>query len=60
MENWAGDPDVIKTYAKHYKTGEPIPQALVDKIKKAGLFNQGFTTVEYTSRPATSTWIGTR
>ena len=49
MENWAGDPEVIKTYAKHYKTGEPIPQALVDKIKKAGLFNQGFATVEYMS-----------
>ena len=49
MENWAGDSEVIKTYAKHYKTGEPIPQALVDKIKKAGLFNQGFTTVEYMS-----------
>jgi len=47
MENWAGDPEVIKTYAKHYQTGEPIPQELVDKIKKAGLFNQGFATVEY-------------
>jgi peptidyl-dipeptidase Dcp len=49
MENWAGDPAVIKTYAKQYKTGEPIPQALVDRIKNAGLFNQGFTTVEYMS-----------
>ena len=47
MENWAGDPEVIKTYARHYQTGEPIPQELVDKIKKAGLFNQGFVTVEY-------------
>ncbi len=47
MENWAGDPEVIKVYAKHYKTGEPIPQALVDKIKKAGQFNQGFATVEF-------------
>ncbi len=47
MENWAGDPEVIKTYAKHYQTSEPIPQALVDKIKKAGMFNQGFDTVEY-------------
>jgi peptidyl-dipeptidase Dcp len=49
MENWAGDPEVIKVYAKHYKTGEPIPQTLVEKIKKAGLFNQGFATVEYMS-----------
>jgi peptidyl-dipeptidase Dcp len=47
MENWAGDPEVIKAYAKHYQTGEPIPQELVDKIKKAGLFNLGFATVEY-------------
>jgi peptidyl-dipeptidase Dcp len=47
MENWAGDPEVIQTYARHYQTGEPIPQELVDKIKRAGLFNQGFDTVEY-------------
>jgi peptidyl-dipeptidase Dcp len=47
MENWAGDPEVIRTYAKHYQTGEPIPQELVDRIKRAGLFNQGFATVEY-------------
>ncbi len=47
MENWAGDPEVIRTYAKHFQTGEPIPKALVDKIKNSGLFNQGFATVEY-------------
>ena len=47
MENWAGDPEVIKTYAKHFQTGEPIPQELVDRIKRADLFNQGFATVEY-------------
>jgi peptidyl-dipeptidase Dcp len=47
MENWAGDPEVIKTYARHFQTGESIPQALVDKIKNAALFNQGFATVEY-------------
>ncbi len=47
MENWASDPEVIKTYAKHYQTGQPIPQELVDKIKKSDLFNQGFATVEY-------------
>jgi peptidyl-dipeptidase Dcp len=49
MENWAGDPAVIKTYAKHYQTGEPIPQALLDKIEKSGQFNQGFVTVEFVS-----------
>ena len=47
MENWAGDPEVIKDYAKHYETGEVIPQGLIDKIKKSGHFNQGFATVEY-------------
>jgi len=40
---------VLNTYAKHYKTGEPIPQALVDKIKASDTFNQGFATVEYLS-----------
>jgi peptidyl-dipeptidase Dcp len=49
MENWAGDPAVIQTYAKHYQTGEPIPQALLDKIKNTSQFNQGFTTVEFES-----------
>ncbi|MBA4407443.1 peptidase M3 [bacterium] len=47
MENWASDPEVLKMYAKHYVTGKPIPQGLIDKIVKAGQFNQGFDTVEY-------------
>jgi len=47
MENWASTPEVLKSYAKHYQTGEPIPQELVDKIVKSGHFNQGFATVEY-------------
>jgi peptidyl-dipeptidase Dcp len=47
MENWAMDPEVLKLYAKHYQTGEPIPQQLIDKIDNAKLFNQGFETVEY-------------
>lgn len=46
-ENWALDPKVFANYAKHYKTGEPMPQALVDKIIKARAFNQGYATVEY-------------
>jgi len=49
MENWAADPEVIKTYARHFQTGEPIPQILLDKIEKTGQFNQGFTTVEFES-----------
>jgi len=47
MENWALEPEVLKGYAKHYKTGEPIPQELVEKIRNARLFNQGFATTEY-------------
>ncbi|MBT8387446.1 MAG: M3 family metallopeptidase [Ignavibacteria bacterium] len=47
MENWAVHPDVLKSYAKHYETGEVIPKELVDKIQNAVLFNQGFETVEY-------------
>jgi peptidyl-dipeptidase Dcp len=47
MENWATDPAVLKTYALHYETGEPIPQELIDKLEKSKHFNQGFFTVEY-------------
>jgi len=47
MENWARDPEVLKMYATHYKTGEPIPDALIDKMQKSRFFNQGFETVEY-------------
>ena len=47
MENWAMDPQVLKMYAKHYKTGETMPQELIDKITNSKLFNQGFATVEY-------------
>ena len=45
-ENWALDPKVLGHYAVHYKTGQPIPQALVAKIKKASKFNQGYTMGE--------------
>jgi len=47
MENWVTEPEVLRVYAKHYETGEVIPHELVDKIKKAAHFNQGFATVEY-------------
>jgi len=47
MENWAMDPEVLRMYAKHYKTGEPMPKELIDKIVNSSLFNQGFETVEY-------------
>jgi len=46
LERWLSTPEVLNRYALHYKTGEPIPQALVDKIKNASKFNTGFTTTE--------------
>ncbi|MGE5521157.1 MAG: M3 family metallopeptidase [Candidatus Dadabacteria bacterium] len=45
-EHWALDPKVLKNYAVHYKTGEPIPVALLDKIKKASNFNSGYKLTE--------------
>ena len=47
MENWARHPEVMRMFARHYQTGEIIPQELIDKIMAAGHFNQGFATVEY-------------
>lgn len=49
LERWISTPEVLNKFMVHYKTGKPIPQALVDKIKKADTFNQGFATVEYLS-----------
>ncbi len=47
MENWATEPAVLKQYAKHWKTGEVMPDALIDKLQKASRFDQGFITGEY-------------
>jgi peptidyl-dipeptidase Dcp len=47
MENWAAHPDVLLSYAKHYQTGEVIPDGLIAKLEAASKFNQGFGTVEY-------------
>lgn len=49
MENWASAPENIKLYAKHYKTGETIPDELIEKLVNSSHFNQGFVTVEYLS-----------
>jgi len=46
MENFCWEPEVMKTYAKHYKTGEVMPKELMDKIQLAGTFNQGFINTE--------------
>lgn len=47
MENWAKEPEVLRVYAKHYQTGEVIPEELIAKLEKSAQFNQGFETVEY-------------
>ena len=47
MENWAAEPEVLKLYAKHFKTGETIPDELISKMQKVGTFDQGFATTEY-------------
>jgi peptidyl-dipeptidase Dcp len=47
MENWGRHPDVLKTYAKHYETGDPIPDELLDKLEASSKFNMGFVTTEY-------------
>jgi len=49
MENWAGEREVLKMYAKHYKTGEVIPDELINKMEASSKFNQGFITVEFTA-----------
>jgi peptidyl-dipeptidase Dcp len=47
MENWAMKPEVLALYARHWKTGETIPAALVEKIQRAQKFDQGFKNTEY-------------
>jgi peptidyl-dipeptidase Dcp len=46
-EHWAVEPSVVANYAKDYRTGAPMPQELVDKIKRSRTFNQGFALTEY-------------
>lgn len=47
MENWASHPDVLKMYARHYQTNEPIPDELIQKIQNSQYFNKGFEQTEY-------------
>ena len=49
MENWASHPEVLKLYAKHYETGEVIPDELIKKLTDSQYFNQGFITTEFLS-----------
>jgi peptidyl-dipeptidase Dcp len=47
MENWGGHAEVLKTYARHYETGDPIPNELIEKLEASSKFNMGFVTTEY-------------
>ncbi len=47
LENWAGEPELLKEYAIHYETGQPIPDELIARLRRAEHFNQGFMNVEY-------------
>ncbi|MEP6739289.1 MAG: M3 family metallopeptidase [Caldimonas sp.] len=49
FEHWLEEPEVLKRHARHYATGEPIPDALIDKLHQARHFNQGYETVRYTA-----------
>ncbi len=49
LEHWFTTPEVLQRFAVHYRTGEPMPQELADRIERAATFNQGFATVEYLS-----------
>jgi peptidyl-dipeptidase Dcp len=49
LEHWLSTPEVLQRFAVHYQTGKPIPQTLIDRIKRSATFNQGFATVEYLS-----------
>ena len=48
MEHWLSEPEVLKQHARHYETGEVVPDELLERLKAASLFNEGFATVEYT------------
>lgn len=47
LENWAGEPELLKTYAIHYQTGQPIPDELIERLQRSEHFNQGFINTEY-------------
>jgi peptidyl-dipeptidase Dcp len=49
LERWLSTPEVLDRYARHVKTGKPMPRALAEKIERASKFNEGFATVEYLS-----------
>lgn len=59
-ENWLLTPQILNRFARHYQTGEPMPQALLERINAARQFNQGFATVEYLSSALVDMMLHTR
>jgi peptidyl-dipeptidase Dcp len=49
FEHWLEEPELLRRFARHYKTGEPMPEEMLNRLLAARTFNQGFATVEYTS-----------
>lgn len=49
FEHWLSEPEVLKRHARHCQTGEPLPDALIEKLRQSRLFNQGYETVRYTA-----------
>jgi peptidyl-dipeptidase Dcp len=49
FENWATEPEVLRKHARHYQTGEPIPQKLLEKLERARRFDQAWATLQYTA-----------
>jgi peptidyl-dipeptidase Dcp len=49
FEHWVSAPEILRKYARHYRTGEPLPEDLLQRLLAARTFNQGFATVEYTA-----------
>ena len=60
MEHWVLTRPVLDRFAKHYQTGQPMPQAVVDKVKRGEKFNQGYTTLEYLSAALVDMALHTR
>ncbi len=59
-ENWVLTPEILNRFALHHRTGQPMPQALVERIQAANQFNQGFATVEYLSSALVDMALHTR
>ena len=49
FEHWIAEPEVLRQHARHWQTGEPIPDALIERLQRARRFNQGYETVRYTA-----------